>query len=91
MSKLRTLFFALVCLCLPLLVQAGQLDINHATPQQIATAMRGVGINKAKAIVAYRTAHGSFKSVDELVNVKGIGTKTVAANRAKLSLGKPVK
>ena len=91
MSKLRTLFFALACLCAPLLVQAGQLDINHATPEQIAATMKGVGINKAKAIVAYRDAHGPFKSVDELVNVKGIGSKTVAANRDKLILEVPAK
>ena len=38
-------------------------------------------IKKAEAIVAYREAHGSFQSADELTNVKGIGIKTVDQNR----------
>jgi competence protein ComEA len=42
---------------------------------------------KAKLIVDYRTAHGAFKSMDELTNVKGIGLKTVEKNRDYIKLG----
>ena len=40
-----------------------------------------MGQTKAEAIVAYREKNGSFKSADDLAKVKGIGDKTVAANR----------
>ena len=35
----------------------------------------GVGKKKAAAIIEYRTRNGKFKSIDELVNVKGVGKK----------------
>ena len=34
----------------------------------------------------YREEHGSFKSLDELVNVKGIGEKTLEKNREKITV-----
>ena len=49
--------------------------------------MKGVGPTKAKEIVQYRTQHGPFKSPDDLLNVKGIGQKTLDDNRANLSVG----
>ncbi len=60
---------------------AGPVNINTASAEQIATELKGIGDAKAQAIVAYRTRNGAFKSADELVRVKGIGEKTVAANR----------
>lgn len=54
---------------------AGELiDINHADLATLAT-LPGVGEKIAERISAYREANGSFKSVDELLNVKGIGPK----------------
>ncbi len=61
-------------------------NINTATAEQLADAMKGVGPSKAQAIVDYRKAHGPFKSVDELVQVKGIGLKTVEKNREQLTV-----
>ena len=52
-------------------------DINHADATQFAT-LKGIGPKKAEAIVAYRTAHGAFKTVNDLAGVKGIGAKSVA-------------
>ena len=37
----------------------------------------GIGKTKGKAIIAYREEHGAFTSVDELLNVSGIGEKTL--------------
>lgn len=54
-----------------------KLDINKANADQL-TALPGVGSKKAGEIVKYRELNGNFKSVDELVNVKGIGVKMVA-------------
>ncbi len=55
---------------------SGMLDINTATAEQL-TALNGIGEKKAAAIIAYRDEHGGFSSVDELLNVKGIGEKTL--------------
>jgi competence protein ComEA len=38
----------------------------------------GVGKKKAAAIIEYRTKNGKFKSVNDLVNVKGVGKKMLA-------------
>lgn len=60
---------------------AAQVDINHADAKALAEAMDGVGLTKAEAIVAYRDTHGPFRSVDDLAKVRGIGAKTIHANR----------
>lgn len=56
-------------------------NVNSASVEEIAEALKGVGMTKAEAIVAYRNENGQFKHVDELVNVKGIGIRTVDINR----------
>lgn len=66
--------------------QAEKVNINTANAEQIASALNGVGDNKAKAIVEYRSSHGKFKSIESLENVDGIGEKTVASNKDKISL-----
>jgi competence protein ComEA len=67
--------------------QASQpVNINTADAATLAGSLRGVGTKKAEAIVAYRSEHGPFKSVDELVNVKGIGEKMLEQLRPLVSL-----
>jgi comEA protein len=53
-----------------------QVNLNTATVEQLEN-IKGVGPAKAKAIVEYRTAHGPFKSVDGLAEVKGLSPKVV--------------
>lgn len=67
-------------------IAATPVNINTADAQTIAASLDGVGLSKAQAIVAYRDAHGPFKNVDEVGNVKGIGTKTLARNREAIRL-----
>lgn len=56
------------------------ININHATVSEL-TELIGIGPGKAEAIVKYRAEHGPFRSVEELVAVKGIGLKTLEKNR----------
>jgi competence protein ComEA len=61
-------------------------NVNSASAEEIADALKGVGMSKAEAIVSYRSENGQFKHVDELVNVKGIGIRTVDINREYILL-----
>ena len=54
------------------------ISLGSATLEQLET-LDGVGPATAQKIVAYRTAHGGFRSVDDLTNVPGIGPKKLAA------------
>ncbi len=65
---------------------AEAVNVNKASAEEIAESLKGVGISKAQAIVAYREANGSFVHVDELVNVKGIGIRTIDQNRGMILL-----
>jgi len=67
---------------------AQPVDVNSASAEAIAEALKGVGMSKAEAIVEYRNENGQFKHVDELVNVKGIGLRTVDINRELITLEK---
>lgn len=64
--------------------QVAPLDINAADATAIAEALDGVGLLKAKEIVAYREMFGKFRSVDELIEVQGIGAATVEKNRHRI-------
>ena len=66
--------------------QTEKVNINTANAEQIASGISGIGENKAKAIVEYRTSHGKFKSIDALQNVDGIGEKTIEKNKDKITL-----
>ena len=61
--------------------QVIQLDINVADAVTIAAALDGVGLVKAREIIAYREMFGKFRSVDELIDVQGIGPATIEKNR----------
>ncbi len=50
-------------------------NINTATVQELDALLPGIGIKKAEAIVEYRTIVGGFKSLEELMEVDGIGRK----------------
>ncbi|MGD9152071.1 MAG: helix-hairpin-helix domain-containing protein [Gammaproteobacteria bacterium] len=62
-----------------------KININKADADALA-AIKGLGAKKAEAIVAYREANGNFKSIDDLTNVKGIGTKRLAKIKSNLTV-----
>lgn len=59
---------------------AAPVGLNAATLEQLQT-LDGVGPATAEKIVAWRTEHGGFRSVDDLGQVPGIGPKRLAALR----------
>ena len=60
---------------------AGPVNVNTASADEISENLKGIGLSKAQLIVDYRDTHGAFDHADELVNVKGIGLKTIDRNR----------
>jgi competence ComEA-like helix-hairpin-helix protein len=59
--------------------------LNFASANDLA-GLPGIGPERARAIVAYREAHGSFASIDDLEKVPGIGPATVAKLRPSLDV-----
>lgn len=61
-------------------VHQDKVRVNLALPAQLAV-LPGVGEKKAEAIVAYRQENGPFLQVEDLLEVSGIGEKTLAGFR----------
>ncbi len=68
------------------LSHASQVDINSADVATLAKDINGIGTSKAQAIVDYREANGPFATVDDLVQVQGIGVKTLDRIREFVTL-----
>jgi competence protein ComEA len=62
------------------------INLNSADAATLQQQLNGVGAVKAQAIVHYRETHGAFASVDELLEVKGIGAALLERNRSKLTV-----
>ena len=67
-------------------VDISMVNINEADATTIARVLKGVGEAKAQLIVQYREAHGDFKALEELTEVKGIGAKLVQKNQDRIQL-----
>jgi len=65
---------------------AAPVNVNTADAKTISEALTGIGMKKAEAIVKYRTEKGLFKTAEDLVNVPGIGEKTVEKNKKDILL-----
>jgi competence protein ComEA len=63
--------------------RAGPVSLSAATAAQLE-ALDGVGPALAARIVAWRDAHGGFSSVDQLLEVPGIGDGRLAALRPQV-------
>ncbi|MFV0481239.1 MAG: ComEA family DNA-binding protein [Campylobacteraceae bacterium] len=62
-----------------------KIDINSADAKTLST-LKGVGSQKAEAIVEYRVKNGNFKSVNDLLKVKGIGKKILEDNKDNIEV-----
>jgi competence protein ComEA len=61
------------------------INLNTATKDELV-ALPGIGPAKAQAILDHRSAHGPFKSVEELKDVKGIGAKRFEKLKGELTV-----
>ena len=89
MSRIKMLIVVLLSTLALEVTGAGPVDINSASAAELAEVMNGIGMAKAEEIVAYREKFGPFKSVDDLVMVRGVGEKTVEKNRDRLTVQSP--
>jgi len=62
------------------------LNVNTATQSELE-GVKGLGPEKAKAIIAYREANGNFKHLEDLDKVKGFGKASIDKLRGELTVG----
>ncbi len=75
-----------VCLLIPALLFAEIVNINTADKETLMTSINGVGEKRAEAIIAYREQNGDFKSVEDLAEVRGVGSSIIEKNMDNLSV-----
>ncbi|SDZ86282.1 ComEA family DNA-binding protein [Microbulbifer marinus] len=102
MNTIRTsfsiLFAALLMVCSSALAVADDMqtdtaqvvaitvNVNSASAAELAEKLDGVGAARAELIVKYREEKGPFTSVEQLLEIKGIGTATLEKNRDRIQL-----
>lgn len=71
-------------------VPAGPVDVNSADAGELVL-LPGIGPVRAEAIIRLRDRRGGFESLDELLDVKGIGPATLERLRPEAALGPRVR
>src|SRR3989442_1195367 len=64
------------------------INLNTATAAQLE-ALPGIGMKTAERIVEYRQKNGSFKKIEELMNVRGVGEKSFLKLKAMITVTAP--
>lgn len=62
-----------------------KIDLNKADVFTLTGSFKGIGKKRAQAIIAYRESHNGFKSIEELAEIRGLGSHFVEVNRDKLN------
>ena len=70
----------------PKKIDRDKIDLNQATVEELKV-LQGIGPVAARSIVAHRRVVGSFRSIEELMAVPGIGRKTFAKIRDRVTIG----
>ena len=87
--------FLFLGLIFPPLADAGKkkppakpVDLNTATSEELQQ-VPGIGPATAEKILQMRKSYGAFKSVDDLLAIRGLGAKRLEKMRKYLTVGKP--
>ena len=96
---IKHLFFVLCLAMIPVMLpaaaqaddvamaaQAETVNVNEADAETLSRLLTGVGKSRAEAIVRYRDEFGPFVTVEDLLQVKGIGKATLERNRERITL-----
>lgn len=67
-------------------VLSDSVNINTDSAEVLALGLKGIGVKRAQAIVAYREANGPFIEASQLQEVKGIGASIVQQNLDRIKL-----
>ncbi len=86
----QILLTIMLSLALAIPAMAETVNINKADQEALQYYLHGIGKVKAKAIVDYRRKHGRFKSINDLLNVPGVGEATLQKIRRNISLSSGV-
>jgi competence protein ComEA len=86
-KRMMVLFVALamvMAFCGPIQAEnSGKINLNKATVEELSQ-LKGIGMKYAERIVQYRDKNGPFKNVEDLLNVQGIGSKTIEKNKDRI-------
>jgi competence protein ComEA len=92
---LRVLLCLSLLLCLSATISANKkkppvkpVNINTATSEELQQ-VPGIGPATAQKILQMRKSYGPFKSVDDLLAIRGLGEKRLDKMRKYLTVGKP--
>ena len=92
--RLSLLFLFLSLICSPAVLggkkkpPAQPVNINTANSEQLQT-VPGIGPATAEKILQMRKSYGAFKSVDDLLAIRGLGAKRLEKMRKYLTVGNP--
>ena len=64
------------------------INLNTATVAQLET-LPGIGKSTAERILEYRQKNGSFKKVEDLMNVRGVGEKSFLKLKPLVTVAPP--
>ncbi|MGV6809821.1 MAG: ComEA family DNA-binding protein [bacterium] len=83
-------FMAVSLLLFSVSAHAELININLADAATLDHYLLGIGEKKAQRMIEYREEQGAFASIEEIMEVKGIGEKTFEKNRHRLSISEGI-
>lgn len=89
-AVLVAVFIGMVCIISANAGDAGQININTASAEEL-TQLKGVGASYAAKIIEFREKNGPFKKPEDLTLVPRIGQKTFEKNKDLILVETPKK